>query len=298
MARIVIFLSMIFTLSGLNNRSSAYAKQDTTQINRKRLSTVLIGGGVAYSASLVALNQAWYKEQRSSFHFFNDCEQWNQVDKAGHFYSSYQLSRIGHELFLWTNMSEKKSAIWGTVMSQIFMATIDIFDGYSSEYGFSWCDIGADLLGGGFFLSQQLGWKEQRIKVKFSYHKTNYAALRPELLGEGNLERILKDYNGQTYWLSFDIYSMTNKPKKFPKWLNIGLGYGAEGMVYAREKENNANGYESYRKYFVGIDFDLSHFKTRSKFLNSILFFVDMVKLPAPAIEFNKNGINYHWFYF
>ncbi len=271
---------------------------DSTQINKKRLNTVLIGTGLAYGGALVALSEVWYKEQgKSDFHFFNDNSQWNQVDKIGHFYSAYQLSRAGTQLFLWTNIPRKKAAIWGSVMSQAIMIPIEVMDGFSVEYGFSWGDIAANLLGSGFFLSQELGWNEQKIKPKFSYHSTDYAALRPNVLGHGFFEQILKDYNGQTYWLSFDIYALTNN-NKIPPWLNLVIGYGAEGMVYGREGENNAHGFHSYRQYYLGLDIDLSHIQTRSKFVKSLIFIADMIKLPAPTIEFNKKGINYHWLYF
>jgi uncharacterized protein YfiM (DUF2279 family) len=295
--RQIISVFIVFTISLIGTTS--VAEKADSSVNKGRLRTVLIGTGAAYGASLIALNNAWYKEDRTSFHFFNDCAQWNQVDKFGHFFSAYQLSRAGKELFLWTNMSEKKSAIWGTVMSQVFMTTIDVFDGFSSEYGFSWCDISANLLGGGLFLVQELGWREQKIKTKFSFHTTKYASLRPEALGDGILEQILKDYNGHTTWFSFDIYSLSGKNTKFPRWLNFAMGYGAEGMVYGREEQNNANGYQSYRQFYAGIDFDLSYIHTKSKFLKGVLFVADMVKLPAPALEFNtKNGFNYHWLFF
>lgn len=296
--RRTLYFTLFFITVFCSHHGRCDFSVDSIQTNKKRLNTVLIGTGVVYGASLYALSEAWYKKQRSSFHFFNDNAQWNQVDKVGHMYSAYQLSRVGKGLFMWTNMPEKKAALWGSVMSQAFMIPIEIFDGFSEDYGFSWGDIGANLLGTSIFLSQELGWKEQRIKIKYSFHRTEYANLRPEILGDGFFEELLKDYNGQTYWLSFDLYALANKNSKIPSWLNIALGYGAEGMVYARESENNENGYESYRQYFVSIDFDLSHIKTRSKFLNSLLFVIDMVKIPAPALEFNKKGINYHWFYF
>lgn len=294
--RVLLWVVLIIIVS-----SSAHGRQpaDSSEINKKRLNTVLIGTGAVYGAGLVVLAETWYKEQgTTSFHFFNDNAQWNQVDKLGHFYSAYQLSRIGKQLFLWTNMSEKKSAIWGSVLSQALMIPLEINDGFAVEYGFSWGDIAANLLGSGFFLAQELGWQKQLIKSKFSFHTTGYAPLRPEVLGNGFMEELIKDYNGHTYWFSFDIYAMAGSGNKFPSWLNMALGYGAEGMVYAREDENNRNGYNSYRQYYLGLDFDLSHIKTRSKFVNSVLFLVDMIKLPAPALEFNKNGVHYHWFYF
>ena len=97
--------------------------------------------------------------------------------------------------------------------------------------------------------------------MKISFHQTLYNTIRPEILGENLIQKVLKDYNGQTYWLSFDIHSFM-KESPFPKWLNIAAGYGANGMVYAREEENIANGYESYRQYFLGIDFDLNYINT------------------------------------
>ncbi len=296
------FISFIFFWALLHNSSEAFSNNnnDSTQTNKKRLNTVLLGTGITYSASLVVLNEVWYKEQgKTDFHFFNDNSQWNQVDKAGHFYSAYQLSKIGKQLFMWTNMSEKKSAIWGSVMSQAIMIPIEIMDGFSVEYGFSWGDIAANLLGSGFFLSQELLWKGQKIKTKFSFHRTEFAQLRPEVLGNGIMEELLKDYNGQTYWLSFDIHALGNYNRKIPKWLNIAVGYGAEGMVYGRESDNNLNGYESYRQYFLGIDIDLSHIQSKNKAIKTLIFIADMIKLPAPTLEFNnKNGINFHWLYF
>lgn len=289
----IVFMASIFSMA------RGQDKTDSASINKKRLNAVMIGTATAYGLSLIALNEMWYKEQgKSGFHFFNDNGQWNQVDKAGHAYSAYQLSRIGNQLFLWTNMDEKKSAIWGAVMSQGIMIPIEVLDGFSVEYGFSWGDIAANLLGSSLFLGQALAWKEQKIKLKYSYHQTDYATMRPEVLGKSFNERLLKDYNGHTYWLSLDLYAL-NHHRTFPSWLNLGLGYGAQEMVYGKESDNNYHGFKSYRQFYLGIDIDLSHIKTKSKFVKSLIFVADMIKLPAPALEWNTNkGFNYHWIYF
>ncbi|MBA4058134.1 MAG: DUF2279 domain-containing protein, partial [Marivirga sp.] len=106
---------------------------------------------------------------------------------------------------------------------------------------------------------------------------------------------IFKDYNGQTYWLSFDM----DKFIRFPKWLNLAGGYGAEGMIYARDEQNIAAGYPpAYRQYYISIDFDLRAIKTRSKALNTLIFIASMIRLPAPAIEFSSKGTKFHAFYF
>ncbi len=289
---VVVLLSFYHGAAGQNS--------DTASINKKRLGIVLTGTGAAYTVSMIALSQAWYKNQLTGdFHFFNDNAQWNMIDKFGHAYSAYQISRAGGEMFRWTGMPPAKSAIWGSVLSQALMIPIEILDGFSEYYGFSWGDILANMTGAGLYLSQQLIWQKQMVKMKFSFHTTAYAPLRPEVLGEGTMEELIKDYNGQTYWFSFDIYSMLSKDNKFPKWINIALGYGANEMIYGRKSENIEHGYSSYRQYFFSIDWDLSHIRTKKKGLKVLLFFVDMIKLPAPALEFNsRQGVNFHFIYF
>ena len=107
-------------------------------------------------------------------------------------------------------------------------------------------------------------------------------------------EELIKDYNGQTYWLSVD----TDKFVNFPKWLNIVVGYGAEEMIFATESANRNNGFDPHRQFYLGLDFDIHHLQTRSKALKTLIYFINMVKIPAPAIEFGKRGTKMHAFAF
>jgi len=116
-------------------------------------------------------------------------------------------------------------------------------------------------------------------------------------LGDGLAEEILKDYNGQSYWFSFDIHAFA-KTSGFPKWLNLGLGYGAQNMIFARDGENELAGFQNYRQYYLGLDFDLSYIKTDKQWLRTILFLLDGIRLPAPAFEINKNGSKFHLLYY
>jgi hypothetical protein len=85
---------------------------------------------------------------------------------------------------------------------------------------------------------------------------------------------------------------------RFRNGLTFQLAYGAEGMVYANDESNIAAGYNPYRKLFIGVDFDLTAFKSRSKALNTLIFVVNMVRIPAPALEFSKGKTKAHLFYF
>ncbi|HRG78049.1 MAG TPA: DUF2279 domain-containing protein [Cyclobacteriaceae bacterium] len=266
-----------------------------TTINPTRLKTVIIGSTVAYTGIMIGLSSVWYSQyDKQEFQFFNDADEWNQVDKAGHFYSAFQLSSIGSRTLQWSGVSKKKSDLAGTITSFAVMSSIEVLDGFSAGYGASASDLLANALGAGFYLGQQALWHETKIYPKFSFHRTEYAEQRPEALGSTLMEQIIKDYNGQTYWLSADV----DKFVKFPRWLNLAVGYGAEDMLYANEEDNLSNGLTPYRQFYLGIDFDLTAIKSKSKFVNSLIYVVNMIKLPAPTLEFSQGKVKGHFFYF
>lgn len=292
---IVFFILKVMALPNV------FAQKDSavSGINKRRFIPLMTTIGVAYTATWVGLNELWYKNYpKSSFHFFNDNNEWNQIDKMGHAMTAFQESRLGVDLLKWSGVPEKKAIVYGSLTGFILQSPIEVFDGYSSEYGASVGDLAANATGSALVLTQYLLWKELRIDMKYSFHQTQYAKFRPNVLGGSLSEQLLKDYNGQTYWLCGNIYSFLKKESKFPKWLNIAIGYGSEGMVYAETKENNANGYQSYRQYYLSLDIDLTKIKTRSSFLKKVFYAVNLVHLPAPALEFNKNGIKVHPIYF
>ena len=271
-----------------------YAQSDSSHLNHKRLRSVVVGTSAAYATGLLALNHVWYKDtERQSFRFFNDNAEWKQLDKFGHFYSSYYLSYTASKALAWCQMGQHKASINGALAGFLMTVPIEILDGFSDGYGASAGDIVADAAGPAFFLAQALTWKEIRIHPKFSFHRTPYPALRPALLGDNLFSEVVKDYNGQTYWLSFDI----DKFVPFPKWLNLGVGHGAKEMIYARDGQNREAGLDPYRQYFFAIDFDITAIRTRSKVIKTLVFLVNAIKLPAPTLEVSRKGSRFHAFY-
>ncbi len=247
-----------------------------------------------YPASMLWLYTQWYRGYpQSSFHFFNDNGEWQQMDKFAHMWDAYSVSKPIMQLFYWSGVSKKKSALYGTGIAYLFQTTVEVFDGFSSEWGFSSGDVIANTLGAGTILSQQLLWDEQRITLKYSFHQTKYAKYRPNVLGSNLIEEILKDYNGLTCWMSINPYSFMKKNSRFPKWLSLGLGYGAEGMTGGYTNPTEANGkpipsFDRYRQYYIAIDLDLARINTRSKFLGGIFKIINIIHLPSPAIEINE----------
>jgi hypothetical protein len=269
--------------------------QDSVVVNKKRLSTFIIGSGIAYGATLVGLNELWYKDsQRQSFQFFNDNAEWKQIDKIGHVYSSFYFSYGLSRALRWCDVNPRKADLTAALTGFLVMVPIEIMDGYSDAYGASGGDLVANAAGSLLFAGQSLLWNEIRLYPKFSFHRTSFAPLRPNVLGDGFASELFKDYNGQTYWLSIDV----DKFIRFPKWLNLAVGYGAEGMIYARDAQNEEAGYHSYRQYYLSLDFDLTAIKTRSKTVKTLIFFANMIKIPAPTVEFSTQGTRLRGFFF
>ncbi|QSE97158.1 DUF2279 domain-containing protein [Fulvivirga lutea] len=285
--KIGILILLIITISG-----KSYT-QDSTQ---NRLKPLLIASSATYVTSLVLLDQLWYSDfERKGFHFFNDNREWKQVDKVGHFYSAFHISNASYKLLRWAYMDEDKSIFWGSIASVIALTPIEIFDGFSSEYGASYGDLIANTAGGLFFYGQQKTWGEIRVHPKYSFSQSPYAELRPETLGKNLSEELLKDYNAQTFWLSFDLSKFN---AKLPKWLNIAMGYGANDMIFANDDSNKSAGFNPQRQFYIGLDLDLNEYKTRSKALNTLIYFVNMVKIPGPTLELRNGKFYFHSFYY
>lgn len=281
---------------------SASFQPDT--LNRKKLAFVTLTGTSVYAGSIAGLYGLWYKDYpQSAFHFFNDNQEWIQMDKSAHVMASYYIGRVGYTGLKWSGVAEKKAVWYGGVTGFIFLSTIEIMDGFSQQWGFSTGDMIANTAGTALFIGQQLGWHEQKFVLKYSYHSTPYPQYNTNLLGSNDLQRMVKDYNGQTYWLSANISSLGLQHTRFPKWLNLAVGYGAEGMTGARNNPSQINGvavptFERYRQFYLAADIDLSRIPIKSKTLKLILNTIGFIKIPMPAIEFNKNGVKFHALYF
>ncbi|MCY7411203.1 MAG: YfiM family protein [Chitinophagales bacterium] len=280
--------------------------------NKNKTLLVASSWATIYTASVIGLSTVWYNDyEKTSFHFFNDNGEWLQMDKAGHVYSAYFQSIYTTTALQWAGVSEKKSAIYGAATGFIFQTTLEIFDGFSVEWGASPGDILANAVGSGISLSQFLLWNEQRIQIKFSAHNVSYTddlqSRTDDLFGTSFTENILKDYNGQTYWLSVNpSYFIQKENSKFPKWLNIAAGYGAEGMLAGFNNVWEENGeavdrsdVQRARQFYLSPDIDFTRIKTRSATLKTLFSLMNIVKIPAPALEMNSKGVvKFHALYF
>ncbi|HCQ11827.1 DUF2279 domain-containing protein [Flavobacterium sp.] len=299
---IVLFFFLINTTSIFSQSSIDSFLKPSDSLNKQRRNGLVISEAVVATGALVALNQLWYADYpKSDFHFINDNDQWLQMDKVGHVYSSYHLGSFGAQALKWSGCDRKSQLIYGSTLGFVFLSAVEVFDGYSSEWGFSLGDFAANAGGTALYVSQELAWKEQRIVPKFSFHTTKYASARPEVLGSSVSEQLFKDYNGQTYWLSANIHSFF-KNSKIPKWLNIAVGYGGEGIVTGSDDLVNPIFFpeqQRTRQFYLSFDADLTKIKTNSHILKTIFSVFNTIKIPAPTFEIRSLGdAKFHFLYF
>ncbi len=255
---------------------------------------------------MVGLYNLWYKNYYlEKFHFYNDNKEWLQMDKVGHAYSCYYEGVAGIKMLEWAGFDRKKASIIGGSYGFIIQTGVEIFDGFSSGWGASLGDVAANAFGSSLAISQNLVWNEQRIWMKYSWTRSSYDKTRPNVLGSNFPERVLKDYNAQSYWISGNLNLLLPK-KNIPKWLNIAIGYGADGMLggYRNSFESNGQSFDyshikRARQFYLSPDIDLTKIKTKRKPVKAALFIINALKFPLPTLEYHtENGFKGHWIKF
>lgn len=279
---------------------TAFSQENDSLRDVKRNVGIVLGAEAAfYAGSMTGLYYLWYAGyDQSPFHFHNDNNNWLQMDKAGHAASAYYVGALGYETLRLAGWDEKKSLIYGGPLGLAFLTTVEFFDGLSSGWGFSWGDMAANAFGTALFMGQQALWHEQRISMKYSYHNTQFPQYCPSLLGSTLPEKMLKDYNGQTIWMSFNIKSLfLDKNSKFPSWINLALGYSGNGMTHSTY--NPTPEFIRTRQFVLSPDIDLTRIPVKNKFLKTTLKVLNIIKIPMPAIMLDSQGnFSAYWLYF
>lgn len=291
--------------------------------NKTRFTYATAFGATSYLAFSYGLYNSWYRDyEKRSFHLFDDAKEWKQMDKAGHVFSAYFQSHLTYQGSHWTGLEENKCINIGLLSGFLFQSTIEVMDGFNEEWGFSLSDMTANLAGLTVFYAQQKKWGEQRITLKESswpgvystatIASTNGLAFTSEkeraldLFGTSWGERVLKDYNVQTYWASVNVSSFLGDAAAWPDWLNLAVGYGAGNLYGGFENKWTTDAGHTfdltskkrYRQYYLALDYDLRKIKVKNHFLKTVFHVLDLYKFPAPAIEYNTlDGFRFHLLY-
>ncbi len=270
--------------------------QPADTLHQKRLTGLVSSGAALYSTALVGLNELWYTQyERSAFHFTNERRHWQQMDKAGHAFTAYYESVGAYHLLQWCGVETRKSLWYGGLTGFLLQTPIEILDGFSRRWGASPGDILANAAGSALFIGQQAGWQEQRFRLKFSHAPTSFPAQRPDLLGSNAVQELLKDYNSQTYWIATPANHVIPGSNPLPEWLDLAAGYSANGMLGSKRNPETFRDQVRYRQYLLAPDIDISHFETRSRFVNNLLDVLSILKVPLPGLQYSpEKGFTPH----
>jgi Predicted periplasmic lipoprotein (DUF2279) len=276
-----------------------------TIADSKKVKGFIITIAILYPLWWFFLWWLWYsKSPLTNFHFFNDLNEWLQMDKVGHAVVNFHWAFMPAIIFAWAGIEIKKAALLSFIMSMIVLVPVEVMDGFSVSWGFSIADMIANLLGSTLAYAQLRGWQNIKIAAKFSFSYTDiYTLVRPDMFGTNYIQSSLKDYNGQTYWLTFDINALIGK-KILPKWLLLSIGYSGENMFGGHDNvwtdaKGEIKDYSHlipYRQVYISFDINFTEI-VKNKVLQRVLYPVNIFKVPFPAIEISENGIRFHWLY-
>ncbi|MCS6990928.1 MAG: YfiM family protein [Chitinophagales bacterium] len=291
-------------------QGTARPQPPTDTLLRTRLTALAATWTGLYATTLFGLSHYWYAAYpRSAFHFFNDGSEWLQMDKIGHAYTAYFESRWTMRALQWSGVRQPTAAWIGAATGFLLQTSIEVLDGYSAAWGASVWDVASNIVGSAMVVGQELQWGEQRISMKMSAWPRHYEAAlqsRTDALFGTYPGRLLKDYNAQTYWISFNLSSfLSHTPPWLPRWLNLAAGYGAEGLLGGNHNiwaEGDGlimrTDIARLRQFYLAPDVDLTRIPARSALLRTALEILNIVKIPTPALCYQQQGLKWQWLAF
>ena len=267
-----------------------------TKIN---LTALEIIGGV-YLGAIVGLHihqtNAWWSGQRRSFHIQEAWAFGYQANIAGHAFGGYVCSYVMSEGLIASGFSVKDATLYGTIFGALYQTYVEVEDGFAKAWGYSPSEGMANIIGPIFFLAQHYVPALQEIQPKWEYVPTEWTG-KPNLLNRP--KTFIDDYNSSTFWWSVDVYHLLPESmrKYWLPWLELSIGYGSDGI----DSNPNPNGppdQEASRRVIIGLDYNLVRLLPGgAPFWNWLRQSLNLIKFPAPGIEFSPYGTRFSLFY-
>ncbi len=248
--------------------------------NIQPIPTALVG--VAYGAMFYGLHElqanAWWKDERGPFHFEDDWDYALQSDKAGHFTAAYSMSTAFGEALLASGFSWEAATHYGGAMGLLYQTYVETEDGYGTRWGFSVTDMAANTIGSAYYIAQYHYPYLYNFSPKWQYIPAEWIGQKPI----PHPTAVVDDYNSSTFWVSVNVHNMLPEhlQQYWVPWLEIAVGYGASNIGYPGEE---------YRRVVIGLDYNLAELLPEGgSFWNWIKQNANLLKFPAPAVEFGK----------
>lgn len=207
------------------------------------------GGALLGLAGLITLyQQAWYPDTtQGPFNFKEDWTYSKQFDKGGHMLGGYISSYCSYESFVACGLSREDAALWGALGGLFFQTTIEVQDGFHTNYGFDWTDEVGNAIGAGYFYLQNRIPFLQNFEPKWGFTLTNPRDSAREA-SQMHTRLLVDDYDRQDVWLSVRVRNLLDLDW-WPRGVQIAFGAGARDV--------ELKGYNAYRVLHVALDWNL-----------------------------------------
>lgn len=199
-------------------------------------------GGITY------LGLKTWKWGNTDFHF--NSEGWfgedtgsMGMDKLGHAFTTYLMSEYLTQRILQGADDPRGAAFTAAALAMGLQTYVEIFDGFSTDHGFSNEDMVADAAGAAFsVLRSTVPGLADKLDFRMEYIPSGNAKISP-----------VSDYSGQKYLLALKLSGFEKLEETPLKFVELQAGYYARGFT-DNEKEN---GDERRREPYVGIGINL-----------------------------------------
>ncbi len=259
------------TASSLPGDTSAAAVGPA--VNPTKLAIV---GGITvagFVAGYALQDNLWWKGAGGAFHFDWDHD-WRYAlgaDKLGHFYFPYAVTTIYAQAFRWCGMDTVGSLWWAGGLALAHQTFVEVRDGFSRQWGFSWGDVTANTLGAALPVAAGYVPALQAVRVKLSYDPS-------EKFRAGGYRAIIDDYESTYHWASVGLRDLVPAAWRgdVPAWLAIAVGHSVKGLDLAGA---------GHHEIYLALDWNLEGLPGDGWFWNLLKKNLNLYHLPSPAVR-------------
>ena len=277
-------ITLIFLFLIAYNTAFSQSLKDTVykkEINYIKLSLV---GGITIGVFIYGYalqNNLWWKGDKSEFHFV-----WKQdwvyalgEDKYGHFFFPYLVSNIYSQALEWSGFDEEKSLWYSSSFALAYETFVEIRDGFSKQWGFSWGDFTADALGSAYPILQHKIPILKNFNFKISFYPS-------DRFKHGSNKVIFDDYESTYDWLSINVHNLLPKNIRrfYPAFINLTVGHSVE-------KLDNLGG--GNHRFYIGIDWNMEALPGSGWFWKLLKRNLNYYHFPSPVIQIYPHVILY-----
>lgn len=183
------------------------------------------------TSSFEATSEGWFGSGTAS----------GGADKLGHAYTGAAITAMSASLYRHWGHDGEDAAMLAACSGLLATTMIEIGDGFSAEYGFSWEDQVFNMLGVGLeYLRQRYPALRERVQFRWEYFPTSEVR-------SGRNADIFTDYEGSRWMLAFPLRAWLEE-ESWLDWCDVLVGYGTRDFDGGRRGS---------RHPFIGIGISL-----------------------------------------